>query len=138
MPATQPEPAADPLRRVLVAQGGYYVATGIAPFVSRRAFAAVTGPKREWWLVESVGGLVTAIGLGFLTAAARDRVTPDLTLIAAGSAASLAAVDVVYVARGRIRPTYLLDAAAELAFLAGLVRGRRGSRAEAVTATIHG
>ena len=52
------------LRRTLAAQGVYYVATGAAPFVSRRAFEAVTGPKREWWLVQTVGGLVTAIGGG--------------------------------------------------------------------------
>jgi hypothetical protein len=38
----------DERRRVLLAQGGYYVATGVLPFVSRRAFEALTGPKREW------------------------------------------------------------------------------------------
>lgn len=48
--------------RVIGALGGYYVATGVAPFVSRRAFEAVTGPKREWWLVQTVGALVTAAG----------------------------------------------------------------------------
>ena len=37
-------------RRVLALQGAYYAATGVAPFVSRRAFEAVTGPKLEWWL----------------------------------------------------------------------------------------
>ena len=40
-----------------MAQGGYYVATGVLPFVSRRAFEALTGPKREWWLVQTVGAL---------------------------------------------------------------------------------
>src|SRR3954453_8582479 len=41
-------------RRVLLLQGGYYVLTGVAPFVSRRAFERVTGPKAEWWLVQTV------------------------------------------------------------------------------------
>ena len=89
----------DLTRKALVAQGVYYVATGVAPFISRRAFEAVTGPKREWWLVETVGVLVTAVGGGLLGAAARDRVTPELVAIASGCAAGLAVIDVVY--RGR-------------------------------------
>jgi hypothetical protein len=111
-------------RTTLLAQGGYYVATGVAPFVSRRAFEAVTGSKREWWLVQTVGVLVTAVGTGILSGAARDRVTPELTTIAAGCAAGLAAIDVVYVARRRIAPTYLADAVVQLALLAGQARGR--------------
>jgi hypothetical protein len=101
-------------RKALLAQGAYYVGTGVAPFVSRRAFAAATGPKREWWLVETVGLLVTAVGGGLISAAARDRVTPELRAIAAGCAAGLAAIDIVYVARGRIAPSYLVDAAIEI------------------------
>jgi hypothetical protein len=113
------------LRAALLAQGAYYVATGVAPFVSRRAFEAITGPKQEWWLVETVGVLVTAVGGGIAAAAARDRVTPELAAIAAGCAGGLAAIDVVYVARGRIAPTYLLDAAAQLALLRAHARGLR-------------
>jgi hypothetical protein len=111
------------LQRALAAQGIYYVTTGLTPFISRRAFEAVTGRKREWWLVQTVGLLVTAVGTGVLSAVARDRVTPEIAGIAAGSAASLAAIDLVYVVRGRIAPTYLLDAALEAAFAAAVARG---------------
>jgi hypothetical protein len=115
-------------RPVLAAQGAYYVATGVLPFVSRRAFEAVTGPKREWWLVQTVGALVTVVGGALIAGVARDRVTPELAAVAAGCAGSLAAIDVVYVARGRIAPTYLGDAAIQMALLAagakGLSRGR--------------
>jgi hypothetical protein len=111
-------------RAVLRAQGAYYLATGVAPFVSRRAFEAVTGRKREWWLVQTVGVVVTAVGAGVASAAARDRVTPEIAAIAAGSAAGLGAVDVVYALRGRIAPTYLIDAAAQAALLYGLARAR--------------
>ncbi len=109
-------------RPVLLAQGGYYVATGVLPFVSRRAFEALTGPKREWWLVQTVGALVTVIGGTLLVSAARRRSSPELLGLAAGSAAALAGVDVVYVAKGRIAPTFLADAAIELGLLGGLVR----------------
>ena len=112
-------------QRVLLAQGVYYVATGVAPFVSRRLFERVTGPKREWWLVQTVGGLVTAIGCAALRSAARERPTPEALMVAAGGAATLGVIDVVYVARRRIAPVYLLDAAAELALLAGLARSQR-------------
>ena len=104
---------------MLVAQGGYYAATGLLPFVSRRAFEAVTGPKREWWLVQTVGLLVTVVGGALLAAARRGATSPEVVGIAAGSAASLAAIDVVYVARGRIAPSYLADAAVQLGLLVG-------------------
>src|SRR5437879_2851470 len=100
-------------------QAAYFLLAGPAPFVSRRAFEAVTGPKREWWLVQTVGLLLTAIGVGLGAGAARDRVTPELALIGAGSAAALGGIDVVYLARRRIRATYLGDAVVEAALLAG-------------------
>jgi hypothetical protein len=109
-------------RTALTVQGGYYLVTGVAPFVSRRAFEAVTGPKTEWWLVQTVGAIVTASGAALLSGARSERVTPELRLLAAGCAASLAAIDIVYVARRRIAPTYLLDAAAQLAMLVTTVR----------------
>jgi len=105
---------------VLRAQGLYYVATGAAPFLSRRAFEAVTGRKRDWWLVETVGGVVAVAGGTLLSAVRAGRVTPETVALAAGSAATLAAVDLVYVARRRIAPTYLLDGAAQLALLGAL------------------
>jgi hypothetical protein len=110
-------------KRVLIAQGAYYVATGVAPFVSRRGFEAVTGPKTEWWLVQTVGVVVTVVGGALIGAATNDRVTPEIVGTAAGCAAGLAAIDVVYVARGRIAPAYLADAAAQVALIAGLTAG---------------
>jgi len=115
----------DAKRTALLAQGGYYALTGVAPFVSRKAFEAVTGPKREWWLVQTVGALVTAVGAGLLSAAARDRATPEVVGIAAGSAAGLAGIDVAYVLRGRISPVYLGDAGVQIALLAALAASRR-------------
>jgi hypothetical protein len=106
-------------RRVAAAQAAYCVLTGVWPLVHRRSFEAITGPKREFWLVETVGLLVTSLGAGLGLAARTNRVTPELALAAAGAAASLATIDVVYVMRGRIAPTYLGDAVVEAALLAG-------------------
>jgi hypothetical protein len=118
----------DRARPVLVAQGGYYTATGLLPFVSRRAFEAVTGPKTEWWLVQTVGLLVTVVGGALLVGARRGSTSPEVVGIAAGSAASLAGIDIVYVARGRIAPSYLADAAMQIGLLGALARGLRPSR----------
>src|SRR5215207_9485275 len=106
-------------REVLVAQGGYYLATGLAPFVSRRLFERVTGPKPEWWLVQTTGVLVTVVGAGILSAVRRGNETTEVVGIAAGCAGGLAAIDVVYVVRGRISPAYLADAVIQAALLAG-------------------
>jgi hypothetical protein len=106
--------------RALAAQGAYYVLTGVAPFVSRRWFERATGPKTEWWLVQTTGALVAVGGAGLMAAVACDRVTPDVVGMAAGWAASLAAIDVTYVARRRIAPTYLVDAGMQLTLLAAL------------------
>ena len=117
-------------RPVLLVQAGYYLATGLLPFVSRRAFEAVTGPKREWWLVQTVGALVTVIGGALASAATRRRITPEVLAVAAGSAAALATIDAVHVARRRISPAYLLDAAAEFGLLIALARASRRPGAE--------
>lgn len=108
------------VRRVLMAQGGYYVATGILPFVSRRLFEAVTGPKREWWLVQTVGGLITTLGGGLLVAAVTGKAPRELLGVAGATAVTLAAIDVVYATKRRIAPTYLIDAGAELGIVAAL------------------
>lgn len=110
-------------------QGAYYVLTGILPLVSMRRFEQVTGPKTDRWLVKTVGVLVATIGGALLVAGARRRVSPELALTAAGSAAGLAVIDATYVAQRRISKVYLLDALAELAFVVAwigvVIRGDR-------------
>lgn len=98
-------------------QGCYYLLSGLWPLVSMRSFLAVTGPKTDLWLVKTVGVLIAVIG-GVLTFSSRRRAVPEVALLGVGSAAGLAAIDVVYVAKRRIRPVYLLDALAELCLIA--------------------
>jgi hypothetical protein len=109
------------IERVVLVQGVYFVATGLAPFASRRLFEAFTGPKREWWLVQTVGATVTAVGAGLIMAAVRGDPPPEVLVIGAGTSAGLAAIDVAYVAKRRIAPTYLVDAGIELGLVAALV-----------------
>ena len=108
--------------RLARVQAIFYIVTGVWPLVSIRSFEAITGPKADRWLVKTVGVLVGINGLALALAARRRRFPPELVLVAAGNAAALAAIDAVYVAKRRISPVYLLDAAAELVLLASWAR----------------
>ena len=113
------------LRWLCWIQGVYFFVLGAWPLVSIQTFQAVTGKKTDnWtgnendhWLVNTVGVLVAAIGLVFVAAAWRRKVSLDAAVLAIGSGLGLAAIDVVYVVRGVILPVYLIDAAAEIAFV---------------------
>jgi hypothetical protein len=109
-------------RAVLFWQGIYYVATGIWSLVSIDTFQSVTGPKTDTWLVKTVGALVLAIGCVLTFSAFKRRIPVETAMLAAGTAAGLAAIDTAYVSKGRIAPVYLLDAAAEVVGLLILIR----------------
>lgn len=106
-------------RRLAVVQGAYYTATGLWPILHMDSFERVTGPKTDGWLVKTVGALISVLGGGLLTSGLHGSPSRDLAAVAAGSAAALTAIDVIYVARGRISEIYLLDAAAETVLIAG-------------------
>jgi hypothetical protein len=106
-------------RSVALAHGGFNVATGLWALVHLRSFEAVTGPKTDHWLVRTVAALVVVNGAVQLTsdlASARR--------LGIGTAAALAAIDLVYAPRGTIGPAYLLDAAAELGWVVAWSRAR--------------
>src|SRR5439155_14802188 len=81
----------DAARRLVLGQGAYYAATGLWPLLHMRSFEAVTGPKREDWLVKTVGVLVTAIAGTLLVAGRRRRVPSEVALLAVSSAVGLGA-----------------------------------------------
>jgi hypothetical protein len=113
---------------VALAQAALYILTGLWPLVSISTFQKVTGPKCDIWLVKTVGVLVTVIGAVIGVAGARRNITPETPLLGAGSAAGLAGIDIVYVAKGRIPPIYLLDALAELLLVGAWARVWNGVR----------
>lgn len=106
-------------RSALALQAAYYIATGIFPFVSRRAFEALTGPKRDWWLVQMVGLLAMTNGIS-IAASTRTKPSPAIITLSILSATSFAAIDVVYALKRRISPIYLADAVVELALIAAI------------------
>jgi len=106
-------------------QGVYYVLTGVWPLARMPTFEAVTGPKTDDWLVRMVGLLAAVIGGVLLLAIRAGRVTREVLLLAAGTAASFA-IDIVYASGGRISPIYLADAVVELGLGAAAGLALRG------------
>jgi hypothetical protein len=104
-------------RPLLIAQGVYYLVSGVWPLIHRRSFEAVTGRKTDFWLVRTVGSLVAVVGAVLAIGARHDEPPAEIPLLAVGTALSLGAVDTVYAAKGRIARIYLADALIE----AGLV-----------------
>lgn len=131
-PGGQPAPAALLTEQTMaMGQGIIYVVSGVWPIVNLRTFEMVTGPKVDGWLVKTVGAMIATVGVVLISAARRNRVTPEIAGLGAGCAASLATIDVVYVARGRISPIYLADAVMEAGIIAGwgLLRKHRAKPA---------
>jgi hypothetical protein len=83
----------------------------------------MTGPKADFWLAQTVGVLVAGIGGVLLLAEKRDRLTKELELLGATSAAGLGVVDLVFALSGQISKVYLVDAVAQAALITGWVRG---------------
>jgi hypothetical protein len=112
------------------AHGIYFVGTGVWPLLHRASFEAVTGPKTDYWLVQTVGVLVSAIGLALLAATTANALQASTFILACGSALGLAAIDIVHVSGGRIAVIYLADAAVEIILIVGWVicgtKARRG------------
>lgn len=110
-------------RRTLgLVHGAFYVATGLWPLVSMRTFELASGPKKEKWLTKTMGVFIAAVGGALML-----RPSAALGALAAGS---LAACDVVYVTKGRIAKSYLLDAAVEMLLVFGWLFAARREEAE--------
>ena len=103
----------DVSRRTATLQAAYFLVSGLWPIVSRPTFEAVTGPKTDYWLVRTVGGLACVIGATLGVASYRNRVSRELAVLGIGSALAFGVVDVSYATTGRISRIYLVDAALE-------------------------
>ncbi|MGV9273757.1 hypothetical protein [Streptomyces griseosporeus] len=115
------------VRSLAVANGVFNVVGGLWPLVHLRSFEWVFGPKTDDWLQMTSGGLLVSAGLVQLAAATDAHGAAHARRIGLGTALTLLAVDLVYVPKGRIRPTYLLDAAMQTAWIAAWLRSIRPS-----------
>lgn len=91
------------------------MATGVWPLVHRDSFEAITGPKTDFWLVRTVGGLAAVCGVVLGVSVVRGRQQPEIQLLAASQALVFVAAD-VFAATSRSR-AYLGDVVGQAACL---------------------
>jgi len=112
------------MRPILLLQGVYYLITGIWPLVSLSTFEAVTGPKTDDWLVQTVGVLAAVIGATLIVESRARPLHPQSVILSALGAIGFAAVDTIFVVQGTISPIYLVDAVIQVIVLTGLLSVR--------------
>jgi hypothetical protein len=98
-------PARIARNRFVLAHAAYLVVTGMWPLVHYRSFEFVTGPKREAWLVRTVGATTTVLGISLAINRRHG------SLLSALVTAAFAGAEIRPAVRGQIRPVYLADAA---------------------------
>ena len=96
-----------------ILQGIFYFVTGVWPLLHIESFIWISGPKYDIWLVQTVGILLTIVGLVLFSAGMNRRVNDETFLLAVGCAAGLSVVDIYFASIDRIWNVYLLDAAVE-------------------------
>lgn len=99
------------------AHGVFNLVGGVWPLVHMRSFEFVFGPKRDKWLVCTVAGLLVGVGWSQLRVAPTGEGVAYARRIGVAAAATLLTVELYYVPRGVIRPTYLVDSVLEAAWI---------------------
>ncbi|MCE3277025.1 MAG: hypothetical protein K0R13_2880 [Propionibacteriaceae bacterium] len=99
------------------AHGVANLAGGLWPLLHLRSFEMVFGPKTDRWLVKTVAGLLIVNGITQLATSSSADSMRQARRLGVGTAAVLAAVDMIYVSAGQISKMYLVDAAVEVAWI---------------------
>jgi len=99
--------------------GLYFALPSIWPLVHMPSFLAVTGPKTDLWLVQTVAVLLLVISSVFITAALYGEYQTYLGVLAVGSTVAMAGVDIYFATQDVIWDTYLIDAVGEILLLGG-------------------
>lgn len=107
------------------AHGAFNVGFGLWPLLHRRSFEALFGPKGDWWLVQTVAGLMVANGVALASTPARSGAVEVARRAGLGTAGVLGLIDVVHASRGRISRMYLLDAVSEAGWIAAWLLSAR-------------
>jgi hypothetical protein len=103
---------------------------GLWPLLNISSFEMVFGPKTDRWLVKTVAGLLMVNGLTQLTTPSTAGGVRQARRLGVGTAAVLAAIDLVYVPARRISKMYLVDAAIEVGWIIAWYRVDKPAQGE--------
>lgn len=106
------------MKYVILFQGLYYFVTAVWPLLHIRSFEAVTGEKKEDWLVYTVSLMILSSSLIFLYASLlAETISIEVVFLSALNAVSLGFISIYYPLRGTIRKIYLADGLLEVFIL---------------------
>src|SRR5262249_19073178 len=81
-------------------QGLYYLLIGLWPVLAAESFVRATGHKLDFWLAQRMGLLLVVIGATLCLASYRREKSPEVLLIAVGSAVVMAGTGLLFVLGG--------------------------------------
>lgn len=110
---------------VWVPAAAYGVVGCVWPLLSRHRFRAVTGPKTDRWLMDTVALELGVTASVMARADLNDRLTPEIAGTMIGSSLAMAGLTITNVARGRIPGTNIVIAGGHLGLVAFFVTGLR-------------
>jgi len=106
---------------LILGQCAYTLITSIWPLVHIKSFMAVTGSKRDVWLVKTVGALLIPIATCLVTVLLLGTDYRPAIVLGALAALAFIIIDVYDVSKKVIARIYLADAAVEFVFLIGYI-----------------
>jgi hypothetical protein len=120
-----------------LAQGIYYLLRGLWPLFRLGSLHNSSATDTDVWLAQSGGVLTLVIGATLCLAAYRRQGSPEILLLAFGSALGLTLLELIFVCQERISKVYLLDAIIQVGLVAFWVYGwRKTERALAQSAAV--
>lgn len=102
-------------QHILIFMGIYYLLTALWPLIHINSFEAVTGKKRNHWLVYTVASLLLVSSIVYVYTGFKSTHFPvEIIILSVGNALVLTIIDIVFVFLRKIRKIYLLDASMEI------------------------
>jgi hypothetical protein len=101
-------------RYLLITQGVYYLITALWGILDIDSFMAVTGPKKDVWLVKTVSVLIVPIAVCLISFLFFKSDPMSAIILGLTSTAGLAIIDFYYSIRDVISDVYMVDGAVQV------------------------
>jgi hypothetical protein len=106
-------------RILVLVQATYTLITAVWPLVDIESFMAITGYKRDVWLVKTVGALLIPVALCLYAHLYYKSDRRTAIVLGSFTALAFACIDFYYALNDVIADIYLADGVVELIFLCG-------------------
>jgi predicted outer membrane lipoprotein len=108
-------------RWIVIAQGAYYMLSGLWPLVHFSSFAQIVALRINPFQAQSFGALLIVIGASLLEASRRQPPGAFPTLLGVAVAAAIAVINLVWLPRLAVRSGLWIDVLIEVAIASALI-----------------